>query len=223
MTPPRKIKRSRIRRFPQPWPRALNKPFSTSEVTRILTTVHPKYRNYLLVYFFTGMRASEIHGLRRRDLDFENRTISIGGGGQACSATTCNHQVSPRVIPMLRPVYEALLNQCAISPQSGDRVFCNDGGKPLNPLRVTREIWHPLLQALELIPRPLSAIRFTTRTLLADSGDSEVWVEYYLGLQSSAYSLYANGRGAPPSARTEAAFLRLLELPGEIDSSESSV
>src|SRR5690625_7514504 len=50
-------------------------PFSLDEVNLIINRVRADYRNYMIVRFYTGMRTSEIHGLRWQNVDFDNQLI----------------------------------------------------------------------------------------------------------------------------------------------------
>src|SRR5699024_6330940 len=52
-------------------------PFSLEEVNQIIERVRPDYRNYMIIRFYTGMRTSEIHGLRWHNVDFANELILI--------------------------------------------------------------------------------------------------------------------------------------------------
>lgn len=45
-------------------------PFSLDEVKRMIETIRPDFRNYLLVRFFTGMRTGEVNGLQWKYVDF---------------------------------------------------------------------------------------------------------------------------------------------------------
>lgn len=71
--------------FHNPWqnikplkePRTQVEPFSLDEVKKILRNVRPDYRAYYTVRFFTGLRSSEVDGLKWQYVDFERRQILV--------------------------------------------------------------------------------------------------------------------------------------------------
>lgn len=58
-------------------PRTIVEPFSLEEVEQILRTVRKDFRNYYLIRFFTGLRTSEIDGLRWEKVDLSRRQILV--------------------------------------------------------------------------------------------------------------------------------------------------
>ena len=86
-------------------------PFTLQEVQRILSTVREDFRPYYTVRFFTGMRTSEIDGLRWKNVNFQRREIYIKEAlvnGELGETKTYG---SDRVIQMSERVYQALLDQ----------------------------------------------------------------------------------------------------------------
>lgn len=53
------------------------KPFTLQEIDLILTYKENPYKHFLGVAFFTGARTGEILALEWKDIDFENKTITI--------------------------------------------------------------------------------------------------------------------------------------------------
>lgn len=120
------------------------------------------YRHWLplfTVFLGTGCRVGEIIGLRWKDCDFENRTISINhnliyrqqrDGKCSMNITTPKTSSGCRTIPMLDEVYTALLqekemqmiigfNITEIDGYSGF-VFTNKNGYVHNPMTINRAI-----------------------------------------------------------------------------------
>ena len=52
-------------------------PFTLNEVWRIINVVRKDFKPYYTIRFFTGMRTSEIDGLRWECVNFERREITI--------------------------------------------------------------------------------------------------------------------------------------------------
>jgi len=55
----------------------LKKPFSISEINKILDFITPKMKAYFAIGFYTGMRTGEIIALKWTDIDFDKKTIDI--------------------------------------------------------------------------------------------------------------------------------------------------
>lgn len=53
------------------------KPFSLSEVVKIIQASSGEFRKFLIIAFFTGSRHGEVLGIQRKDLDIENNIINI--------------------------------------------------------------------------------------------------------------------------------------------------
>jgi len=58
-------------------PRSVVMPFTLTEISQILKTVDTRYNAYFTVRFFTGLRSSEINGLKWKYVDFVNRKILV--------------------------------------------------------------------------------------------------------------------------------------------------
>ncbi len=129
-------------------------PFSLAEVNRILATVRPDYRNYLVTRFFTGMRSGEINGLEWKYVDLEHNLIlvrqTISGGELEDDA---KNNFSIRDIPMLPNVREAIESQASIRDPEVPWVFPTREGGPIDANNFANRIWYPLLRYLELDKR----------------------------------------------------------------------
>jgi integrase len=158
-------------------------PFSLSEVLRFVKNVHEEYRGYYLIRFFTGMKDSEVNGLKWRYVDFANRTIHIRETLVAGRLDFENRDELRRTIHMGQAVFTALKG---LSEQNAGRcefVFSSSGGTPLNS-NVTTNIWYPTLNALRLRRRRPHQIRHTTAALWLSSGEDPEWVAGQLGCSS---------------------------------------
>ena len=100
-------------------------PFTLSEVWLILKHVRADYKPYYTIRFFTGMRTSEIDGLKWDCINFDRREISIRGAlvnGEMGPTKTLGSQ---RDIAMSQLVYDALLEQKARTFGKSEFVYCN--------------------------------------------------------------------------------------------------
>lgn len=97
---------------------------------------HPHYSRWhpmLTVFLGTGMRVSEVCGLRWEDIDLENRTISVnhnlvyrrwdGEDKEVFHVTTTKTESGERVIPMMDKVYEAFKAEREYQEDTG---FCTE-------------------------------------------------------------------------------------------------
>lgn len=189
-------------------------PFSLAEVTKIIDSVRSDYRNYYILRFFTGMRTGEIDGLQWKFIDFERKQILVREtliGGETEYTKTNGSQ---REIPMLGPVYEALVEQAKSTRKLSKYVFCNTTGGPLEHNNVTKRVWYPLLRHLNLATRRPYQTRHTAATLLLASGENPEWVARLLGHSSTEMLFNVYSRYIPNATRQDgSAFERLVQTP----------
>lgn len=86
-------------------------PFTLPEVKLILERVRPDFKAYYTTRFFTGLRSSEIDGLRWRYVDFDAGLISIREAFVMGSMVATKTDGSRREVAMNRLVMEALKAQ----------------------------------------------------------------------------------------------------------------
>ncbi|MDK9718553.1 MAG: site-specific integrase, partial [Trichlorobacter sp.] len=153
-------------------PRTEVDPFSLDEVRQFLAKVRADFRDYYIVRFFTGMRTSEIDGLKWSNVDFERRQILIRETVVMGEEDTTKTDSSRRFIEMSKPVYEALLSHHKVTGAKEGFVFCTRTGEPMNYSNVTNRIWYPTLRLLGLKKRRPYQTRHTTATLWLASGEN---------------------------------------------------
>lgn len=156
-------------------------PFSLDEIFQFLSTVRPDFRNYYTVRFFTGMRTSEIDGLRWKNVNLERRQIHIVEAFVDGRVEGTKTSDSKRVIQMSVRVAEALKKQYAVSGDWSEYVFCDRNGNPLDYRNVNRRVWHPTLKLLDLEPRRAYETRHTAATLWLASGENPEWIARQMG------------------------------------------
>jgi integrase len=196
-------------------PRTNVDPFSLDEVRHILANIRPDFRNYYSVRFFTGMRTSEIDGLKWCNVDLERRQIMIHDTfvmGQEDSTKTDSSQ---RVIDMSLPVYEALASQQKVTSMLSRFVFCTRDGSPLNYSNVTNRIWYPTLKLLGIKKRVPYQTRHTTATLWLASGENPEWIAKQMGHSTTKMLFTVYSRYVPNLTRRDgSAFDRLVSDSG---------
>ena len=199
-------------------------PFSLDEVYRIIASCRADFRNYFTVRFFTGLRTGEIHGLRWRHIDLDNRLILIRetlvNGAISQGAKTYD---SCRDIPMLPVVHAAMLAQRKATPKAIPWVFWNRDGGPIDANNFTKRVWRPLLAYLDLDYRRPYQSRHTTATIMLAAGESPEWIARVLGHTSTEMLFKTYSRYVPNLTRQDgSAVARLLaSQAGLLDDDES--
>lgn len=160
-------------------------PLSLKEVWCFINNVRIDYRNYYLVRFFSGMRTSEIDGLKWKYVDFDRREILIRETLVKGKLETTKTHGSARAIQMSDPVYLALKQQKISALVDSDYVFCTATGSPLNYSNVAARIWYPTLKQLAMKPRRPYQTRHTAATLWLAAGENPEWIARQMGHTST--------------------------------------
>jgi integrase len=150
-------------------PKTAMTPFTATELETLLDSVSPHWRPYLQLRVETGMRASEVDGLRWADVDLINgrltvTSICVRGVRQPpkTSSGVRQLQLSSEVTALLR----------AVKQQAGDReaVFATERGRPLTENYFTESVWRPLLARCGVDYRRPHVLRHTYATLALAAG-----------------------------------------------------
>ena len=156
-------------------------PLSMEEVKLVLVHVSPRFRNFFIVAFFTGMRFGEMAALKWKHVDFKLGVIKVRETlvkGETGSPKT---KKSVRDIRMLPPVVEAIRDQRKVTMGKSEYVFLNQYGKPVEPMPTNFHVWKPALKKAGLEPRSLYQTRHTFATLMLDAGEHPGWVQKMMG------------------------------------------
>ncbi|WP_296243735.1 MULTISPECIES: site-specific integrase [unclassified Psychrobacter] len=178
-------------------------PFTLSEVWLILKHVRADYKPYYTTRFFTGMRTSEIDGLKWDCINFDRREISIRGAlvnGEMGPTKTLGSQ---RDIAMSQLVYDALLEQKARTFGKSEFVFCNSQGNPMEYRNVNRRVWKPTLALLGLKHRRAYQTRHTAATLWLAAGENPEWIARQMGHSSTEMLFRVYSRYVPDITRQD--------------------
>lgn len=178
-------------------------PFSLEQVQLILKTVRDDFKPYYSIRFFTGMRTSEIDGLRWENVNLQRREIYVREAlvnGQLGGTKTYG---SDRTIQMSEQVFQAFLQQKSLNNGKSEFVFCNRDGGPLDYRLVNRKVWHPLLRFLELKKRPAYQTRHTAATLWLSAGENPEWIARQLGHSTTEMLFRVYSRYVPNITRQD--------------------
>ncbi len=192
-------------------PKTQVQPFTLDEVWLILAGVREDFKPYYTTRFFTGMRTSELHGLRWRNVDFVKREILVYEAWVKNRMEKTKNDGSHREIQMTQLVYDGLKEQYLRTGKM-DYVFANREGQPLNNNNVTNRVWYPLLRNLNLEKRRPYQTRHTAATLWLASGESPEWIARQMGHTTTEMLFLVYSRYVPNLTRNDgSAFERLLQ------------
>ncbi|PKG40675.1 site-specific integrase [Psychromonas sp. Urea-02u-13] len=210
--------------FTTPWknikalkvPRTEVNPFSLDEVERLIKTAPEGFKPYYIVRFFTGLRTGEIDGLHWDKVDLDKKQIYIDQSLVKGEMTDAKTDGSNRVIKLTDRVVSALKVQMQVTKSKSEFVFCKADGKQFNYQTISRVIWEPMLQRLNLKYRNPYQTRHTFATLLLAAGESPEWIAQQMGHSTTTMLFRVYSRYVPNLTRQDgSAFDRYIETQGE--------
>lgn len=202
-TPFRGIKPLRV-------PRTAVDPFSLDEVRLLIDTFAPEYRNYFTTAFFTGLRTSELIGLKWQYVDFERREIHIRETVVYDEEDTPKNNGSERTVSMSIVVENALREQFKLSGKHESFVFCDKNGGHLHYRNISNRVWYPTLRKLNLRPRRPYQTRHTAATLWLAAGESPEWIARQMGHTTTKMLFTVYSRFVPNLTRQDGSAMERL-------------
>ncbi len=192
-------------------PKSDVEPFTMEEVKLIIDTVRVDFRNYYTVRFLTGMRTSEIDGLQWKFVDLDRQQILIRQALVEGKLVYTKNDGSFRTIEMSEPVFNALSEQRKATGNF-DFVFCGKKGNSMRHYNITKRVWYPLLEHLNLRKRRPYQTRHTAATLWLASGESPEWIARQMGHTTTEMLFRVYSRFVPNLTRKDgSAFERLIK------------
>jgi integrase len=109
-------------------------------------------RPLLLTAIFTGLRASELRGLRWADVDLATASLHVTQRADTYGTIGSTKSASGRrTVPLLPMVVKALKEWRLLCPHGSDLVFPNRSGQPIALQTIIRIHWHPAQIAAGLV------------------------------------------------------------------------
>jgi integrase len=180
-------------------------PMSLDEIQRFLSHVDSRYHDYFVVRFFTGLRSSEVDGLKWRYVDFERQQLVVREtrvqSQQQDSTKTLGSQ---RVVQLNSQAFAALQRQWQRT--GGDPsalVFQSAKGTPLTYRNVANRVWYPALDAAGLRRRRPYQTRHTAATIWLAAGESPEWIAQQLGHSDTKMLFTVYSRFVPNLTRKD--------------------
>lgn len=151
------------------------------EYNRMLAAAGVNARDYAILQLFlqTGIRVSELVGLRMSDMDLGGRTIRILGKGQ-----------KERVIDLEKKAMGALKAYLTVRPHAfSDQLFLNYRGEPISDRGVKKIVEKYRIMAGISKKISCHSLRHTFATYKAERGISAFQIREWLGHESMDTSL----------------------------------
>lgn len=185
-------------------------PFEEAEIARILEQARahrPGWVNYLVVAFYTGMRTSELYGLRWSDVDWRNETVRVQRAiVERKAKDRPKTKSSKRDVAMCELVVDALKRQRAATELLGDEIFRNPRtGKPLDDYEITQRALDYCCRKAGIRRRNQYQTRHTFASHMLSGGENPLFVAHQLGHKNvkMLFEVYAKWIPSHSMARSD--------------------
>lgn len=175
-------------------------PFSLQEITAILDACDGPARNVFQFAFWSGLRTSELIGLRWKDVDFKAGLIRVRQAvvvRETKSTKTLAGLRDVLMLPSARAALEAQKQWSALMKHG--RVFtCPWTGKPWTGDKQIRvNCWAHILKKAEVRYRNPYQTRHTYASTLLSRGENPLWVAQQMGHVDTEMIIKHYGRWIP--------------------------
>jgi integrase len=147
---------------------------SADELMRLAETINPRYRAFVLLGGFAGLRLGEMLGLRwgrvdllRRRVHIAETLVDIGGHISFGPPKT---KAAVRSVPIPRFVAEDLARSASTNVATDRLVFESPEGQPIRATLFRRRFWTPAVDAAGLSPLRIHDLRHTAVSLWIADG-----------------------------------------------------
>lgn len=174
-------------------------PFTPDESAAILAACDGQFRNLVQFAFWTGMRTSELIGLRWQDVDARHGLVLVRQAQVSGQTKGTKTEAGRREVKLLPPALEALKLQKAHTLLSGDRVFHDPrtGAPWLGDKQIREWHWRPALKRAGVRYRYPYQTRHTYASTLLSAGENPVWVASQMGHKDWVMIVRTYGRWIP--------------------------
>jgi integrase len=174
------------------------------QLAGLAETINPRYRAFVLLGGYGGLRLGEMLGLRRERVDLLRRRVDVAEilvevrgrityGPPKTSA-------GRRTVPLPRVVAEAL-QETLESVEPGGLVFTSPEGKPARASQLRRRVWAPAVRAAGLEPLRIHDLRHSAVAFWIAAGASPKEIALRAGHTSVSVVLDRYGHLLPGSEK----------------------
>ena len=181
-----------------------------AELKLLIDRAPARWRPFIITAVFTGMRASELRGLRWCDVDLDAGTLHV-----TQRANTWGTMGSPksaagkRDIPLVPLVVNAL-KQWRITRPANELVFANRRGNVNRHANFLSRVWGPLLRECEIPHYPFHSLRHAAASLFIETlGWTPKRIQSVMGHSSIVMSYNTYGHLFPDPEGDKEAMKRL--------------
>lgn len=146
------------------------------ELHKVITKCNEELSVYecaALVAIYSGARVSEVCGLLKSDIDFDNSLINISHALKSDYTIATSKEYKARVIPLPTKALNALRRALALSPEDSPYVFYHKAPRMNTKVLTTSQLHHYLTKHIEaplgISPKSMHDIRRTYASLLGES------------------------------------------------------
>lgn len=177
-------------------------PFSVDEINAILNKSEGQVRLLFQFAFFTGLRVSELIGLRWEDVDWQNQIIHVEETIVYKESKGPKTEAGIRDVLLLPPALEALEQQKQYTFSQKGRVFNNpQTNKPWETSQqIRRTQWMHILKRAGIRYRNTYQTRHTYASMMLSQGENIMWVSKQLGHVDVEMVIKTYGRWIPDSS-----------------------
>jgi integrase len=183
---------------------------SHEDVATLAAAIDIRYRAFVLVAAYTGLRAGELIGLRTRQVDLLRRTITvveqvqyIGGRHQTLPPKSAAGRRSVSLPGVVVAMLEEHLAAYA-EPRPNGLVFPAPEGGFLRLENFRKRVWQPATVTAGVAPLRVHDLRHTCASLAIAAGADVKVLQRMLGHASAALTLDRYGHLLPGQARSVA-------------------
>jgi integrase len=160
-------------------------PFNAAEQELILNELDGQHRNMFQIFFWSGLRPSELVALQWDDIDWQRKTISVTKSftQAAKEFEEPKTKAGNRAVKLLQPAFDALINQKQFTLLEGKSIFINERtGEPYTGDQGLRKtIWMPALKRAKVKYRRPYQTRHTYASMMLTAGESIAWLAEQMG------------------------------------------
>jgi integrase len=169
------------------------------ELGNIIAAAPDRWRAFFITAIFTGMRASELRGLRWKDVDLDIGAIHVRQRADAWgSLGSPKSKAGTRIVPLV-PLVVNTLKPWHVASGGKDLVFCTRSGKPFALTNIRKTVWVPLLQHCGCPQYGFHSLRHAAASLFIEQGWQPKRVQDLLGHSSITMTFDRYGHLFPQS------------------------
>ena len=194
-------------------------PFTENEIGQVIQAAKPGWeRRLVLVAFGTGLRAGELFGLKRQNVDLAAQVIYVRQSLSRFGEGPVKTKRSRRTVHVAETVAEALREQLDEAQLKSEWLWQDTYHRkcmPHNPHNFSRRSWPEILRRAQVKHREFYQCRHTFATLLLNSGEDVQYIADQMGhanltMLQKHYWKWKPGR--PASRRVDVVSAILVDL-----------